>query len=836
MGYCKALFYFYLAMFFITNIIRHLLQLFRYIVLPAVFLILQPVYVYPQAAKRVLNAHAAEGKIAIDGKLNEPAWQKADKATGFTQLSPNPGQPSGQRTEVSILYDNDAVYIGAMMYDTSPDSILKQLSARDEDGSNADAFSVSFDTYLDKQNASLFVVTASGVQLDAILKFDAANLSWNAPWYSKVNINDKGWSVEIKIPYSSLRFPKKVIQQWGVNFCRQIRRTREKSYWNVVKPDVSNVVGQSGILDGIHDVISPVRLALLPYVSAYAQNYSGANTNTLNGGLDIKYGFNESFTLDMTIVPDFGQTLYDNTVLNLSPIEVKYDERRYFFTEGLDIFNKNDLFYSRRVGGAPVKSGTISGYLDSNEIVTQNPATTKLYNATKISGRTKHNLGIGFFNAISAPAYATVEYVPTDTTRKVETAPLTNYNVIVLDQALKNNSYLSFVNTNVSRQRDSYNADVTALLFRFSNKSNTYATDGSGDVSQLYYTGKPDVGYRYYFDVGKTSSNYTWLLSTKSISDRFNPNDLGYLDKNNLTYYYLDQNYNTFKPFWVINNVYNHVGIGYSRTFNPDVFMQFDINGSHSVTLKNYLSFGVYWDLEPLKTYDYYEPRTLGRFYVYPENYYAGAFISSDYRKKFALDVNISNKWFSTKPRNSFYWAISPRYRFNDKLSMVYSISGQNAMNDVGYVDKTNDSTIYFGVRNVNTITNALDASYIFTNTMSLKLSARHYWSQAKYLQYVFLNKYGRLDPTTYNTNHDINFNSFNVYAGLVWQFKPGSEMSVVYQNSIYSSGVQIINNYFDDANYTFRSPQTNSLSVKIIYYLDYVTIKNIIREKKGVE
>ena len=790
---------------------------------------------YGQSQQKVLDVGPVTDAIVIDGKLSENSWANAAKAVGFTQNSPQPGRPSIGHTEVSVLYDNNAVYIGAILND-NPDSIYRQLSPRDQyDGFNTDVFAVVFDTYNDHQNAFEFLVTAAGVQVDAKMKFDGADYSWNAAWYSKVAITEKGWCVEMKIPYSALRFPKSAVQKWGLNFYRMIRRERENSYWSEVKPGIPNVLSQAGILNGIHDIVSPVRLTLLPYVSAYTENYAGANANSLNGGLDIKYGINESFTLDMTLVPDFGQTLFDNRVLNLSPIEVRYDERRYFFTEGFDLFNKNDLFYSRRVGGVPVNAGGLSSALLANEVVDENPANTKLYNAIKLSGRSKHNLGVGFFNAVSAPAEASILDTVTNTKRLQQTAPLTNYNVVVLDQALKNNSYISFINTNVLRKENSYNADVSALLFKFSNKKNTYGIDGSGDVSQLFRPTGSDVGYRYYFDVAKTSGNYTWYLKTRSISDRFNPNDLGYLDRNNLTYYIFEQYYNVFKPFntliGTINSAYNHLGIEYFRVFNPDVFQQFDFYGSHNITFKSFLTTGLYWSAMPMTGNDYNEPRTFGRFYQYPKNVMVGGFYSSDYRNRFALDLSGSNRWFSEGQRNSFSWEVSPRYRFSKKFSMIYSLNGENDISNVGYVASRNDS-VFFGIRDVNTLTNTLDATYIFTNRMSLKVDARHYWSQANYSAYKLLNTDGTLGQTSENFKKNINFNSFNVFVNFVWQFKPGSEMSVVYQNSIYSSGQNLEPNYFNDIDYTFRAPQSNSLSVKIIYYLDYLTIKEAISKR----
>lgn len=787
----------------------------------------QPIVVKEIAAEKLREP------IVLDGKLTETSWLNAAKAGHFVQYGPSPGLSSLQRTEVSVLYDDDAMYVGAMMFD-APDSILRQLTPRDQyEDQSTDAFGVLFDTYYDRQNATEFVVTAAGVQGDGIMKFSGRDFSWNAAWYSKVAIQEHGWSVEMKIPYSALRFSRQQAQTWGVNFYRIIRRYRERSYWSPVLPTVANTLNQSGKLMGIQDIKPPVRLAFLPYISAYAENYDGASTESLNGGLDIKYGINEAFTLDMTLVPDFGQTIYDNKVLNLSPIEVRYNENRYFFTEGLDLFNKNDLFYSRRVGGTPVNVNTVAKELKVNEIIEKNPATTRLYNATKVSGRTKRKLGIGFFNAVAEPSFAVIVDTSVNVKRKVQTAPLTNYNVVVLDQALKNNSYISLINTNVSRMENSYNANVSALLFKFADKNNKYGVSGSGDVSQRYFSGAPDVGHRYYLNAGKLAGNYTWSFSTKTISDNFNPNDLGYLDRNNLVYYVADQYYNLYEPKGIMRSMYNHVGGSYSRIYKPDAFFKWDIFGSHNLTLKNFTTIGFYWTLQPATSNDYLEPRTSGRYYVYPANYMAGGFYSSDYRKRFALDLELSNRWFLERNRNSLQWSLSPRFRFNDKLSAIYSLSGQTDRDDVGFLANRNDS-IYFGVRNVKTITNSLYAIYVFNNKMSLKLDARHYWSQAVYSQFVYLTKQGALEPTAaYRENRNINFNTFNVYMSYIWQFRPGSEMAIVYQNSVFSSpnAPKIINNYFENIDYAFKAPQSNSLSVKIIYYLDYLNIQKALRK-----
>lgn len=788
-----------------------------------------------QDTRRELRAYQLQEKILVDGRLDEGAWLSASKASDFTQVSPRPGENSLQETAVSILYDDEAVYVGATIYERHPDSIVKQLSPRDDfENSNTDAFGVSFDTYFDKQNATQFVVTAAGVQADGIQKFDGVDRSWNAAWYSKVHYHDSGWSVEMKIPYSALRFPEKDTQQWGMNFFRVIRRHRERSYWNRVNPAVTNVVGQEGVLSDMMHIRAPLRLALLPYFSAYTENYNGAAAKTLNGGMDVKYGVNESFTLDVTLVPDFGQTLYDNKVLNLSPVEVRYDERRYFFTEGVDLFNKNDLFYSRRVGGTPINAKYLSSLTAPNEIVTQSPLTTRLYNAAKFSGRTKEKTGIGIFNAVSAPANAIVLDTVTGADRRVQTSPLTNYNVVVVDQALKNNSYVSVVNTNVNRAENSYNANVSAVLFKFADRDNRYGVSGSGDMSRLYLPGHTDVGYRGMLNFGKQRGNYTWTMMTKAITDRFNPNDLGYLDRNNIVSCVLYNVYNTYKPFWKINATYNKLGLEYYRTYNPDAFSRAAVHGNHNVTFSSFHTMGAYWDAQPDIAYDYYEPRTMGRFYRLPPNHMFGGFISSDYRRRFAIDLEGSKRWYSSGDRHTMYAEVSPRFRFSNKLSAIYSISENAAYRDVGFVNRVNDS-IYLGTRNLHTVTNSLSAAYIFTRRMSLRLEGRHYWSQAGYSAYGLLGSDGSLDYNTgYNRNHDINYNTFNVFLNFVWQFRPGSEMSVVYQNSVYSTQQALESSYVNDLNNTLQAPQSNSLSMKVIYYLDYQTIGRVLRRKES--
>jgi len=235
------------------------------------FVLLFSVSAYAQERKKI-TASRVEQSPKIDGVLDDEAWKMAEPASDFIQRAPKPGQPSKQKSEVKIVYDNVAIYIGAMLYDTSADSVLRELSERDNEA-NADLFGLIIDTYNDDINGFGFFITAAGVQIDARYSAEGQDFNWNAVWQSKVEIVNDGWIAEFKIPYSAIRFSKDSIQDWGVNFIRKTRRTREDAFWNNVNPSVNGLINQFGDIKGISNIQSPLRLSLSPYISAYAENY-----------------------------------------------------------------------------------------------------------------------------------------------------------------------------------------------------------------------------------------------------------------------------------------------------------------------------------------------------------------------------------------------------------------------------------------------------------------------------------------------------------------------------------------------------------------------------------
>ncbi|MCE3259786.1 MAG: hypothetical protein K0S12_1427 [Bacteroidetes bacterium] len=778
----------------------------------------------------------------IDGILNDSCWAKAEPAKDFIQRDLHPGLPSEQKSEVRFVYDDEALYISAALYDTSPDSILRELSTRDNEA-NADLFGVFFDTYNDDINAYGFFVTAAGTQIDARYSHQGQDFDWNAVWVSAVRQNETGWAVEFKIPYSALRFSKQNEQVWGLNIIRKIRRIRENSFWNPLDPTIESLIRQCGDLNGLKDIKPPVRLSFTPYVAGILNHYPNNDpavkdlTYNFSGGMDVKYGLSDAFTLDMTLVPDFSQVQSDNQVLNLSPFEVQFQERRPFFTEGTELFNKGGLFYSRRVGGTPFDYYNAYAELKPGEKVIKNPSQTQLLNASKLSGRTASKLGIGVFNAVSNTSHATLQDSVGDT-RQVLTSPLTNYNIIVLDQALKNNSSVSLINTNVTRDGHFYDANVTGTVLRFNDKNNNYTLGGGGVISSRLFpdSTKPDNGYSANFDFGKNGGNFKWNVYGNLNTDRYNPNDLGILILTNNMETGLYLGYHIFKPFWKVNNLHNNVTFTYQRMYNPNAFWNFGIYGNHNTTFtKRFVTCGINYGIEPVITYDYYEARVPNRFYTFPVNYNGGGFISTDYRKAFAFDISMNYRVFAENQRNYFNVWISPRYRVNNKLSFIYEIGNNLKNDDIGFVSyNPYTDTITFGRRNMQTVNNILSSVYKFTNKMSLSFRLRHYWSTAMYREYYQLGSDGYLNSYAYDKNHDVNFNAFNIDMVFFWQFAPGSELNIVWKNSLLKREQDIDPDYYNNFKGSLNSPQNNMISVKVLYYIDYNDIKRSFTKKSS--
>ena len=789
-----------------------------------------------QAEKKKASACRISEEIRIDGNLDERAWDSASPATDIIQYEPYNGRPATMRTEVRFLYDQTGLYCGAILYDPNPDSIPTQLGLRDSDGLNCDYFFLGLSPFDDGINAFCFQVWASDVQSDFKLTEgaeDDEDWSWDAIWQSKARITPSGWVVEMKIPYSAVRFPKTPIQSWGINIIRSIRRTREKDSWNLIDSKIQGVVNQSGLLEGIHDIKPPLRLSVTPYVSGYVEkNPDNPDWQfSYNYGADLKYGINQSFTLDMTLIPDFGQVASDDNIYNFTPFEIRYEEKRQFFTEGTELFNKGGIFYSRRIGSEPKKYDSVYDRLGENEEVTENPMQTRLINATKISGRTTGGLGIGFFNAMSSNTWASILDTVTGEGLRYLTQGFTNYNMIVFDQNLPHNSFFDVMNTNYYMPTEGYTANVSGINFKFANKKYTYALFGDGYVSQKYYShASPDFGYRYSLAVGKIAGNFQFTLSQLMETDRYDINDMGFNTRNNKFNNAANFNYNIYEPFWKVLNWYNWLRIGLNYLYDGLKYTSLTINAQSVTTSTKWLTFGMNFESCPIPGHDYYEPRVDGWMFISPAYANLVNWISTDYRKTLAVDLFVGG-YLSTKYKASgIGMEISPRVRFSDRISLRYVLSYNHILNDVGYVmdstDLNGDPVIIFGRRDQNSVVNILTLNYMLTSKMSINFRLRHYWMAAPYYAYYRLREDGTLDPSTYNTDSDVNFNQFNIDFDYIWNFAPGSQLSVMWKNAITTFSNDVEKNYFNDLNLTLASPSSNSFSIRFLYYIDALYFK----------
>lgn len=778
--------------------------------------------------KKSARALRTKDNIIIDGKLDETAWENAPIAKDFICFEPDNGilEPKNKRSEVKIIYNDDGIYIGALLYDDQPNKIEKEITQRDNFGT-ADIFGVFINGFNDGQQDFRFLVSASGVQYDCLATENGEDYSWDAIWNSEAKITELGWVVEMEIPYAALRFSKNQIQTWGLNFFREVRRERYNYTWSQIDRAKGSTINQAGILEGIENIKTPTRLFFIPYTSAYVESINNETISTGKIGMDIKYGLNDSFTLDAILVPDFGQTAFDNVELNLGPFEQQFNENRPFFTEGTDLFSKGDLVYSRRIGGQPSTYPTTS----DDETVIEYPNTVDLLNAVKISGRTSDGLGIGFLNAATQKTYAKIQNNDTGEVREELVEPFTNYNVLVFDQRFNQNSSVSFINTNVTRFGDFRDANVTGLIYDINSKGNKFNVSGDLKMSSIHDDEKPN-GYTTYLNLGKTYGKYRYSIATKYVSKDFDPNDLGINFVTNYHNIYANFNYRILNPtkrynsFRINTNYYleveNTTGLAQDHWINANV---------NSSTVKNdYIGYGFL--VSPFVTYNFYEPRVPGRYLAYPATGNAFINFSSNYNRKFAIDIGPSFRYFDQKNRHNYSLYASPRYRFNDKFTLIYNTNFLQQNSDIGWIDQVDDDII-MAERNRFTFSNGFSGKYALNNKMTLNLTSRYYWSYAENIKFHSLQDDGTLvENKDYIADKDSNFTIWNFDISYSWWFAPGSQITALYRNNAQLFTNEIDKDFGSNLNTFLDNDLNHVFSVSLRYFIDFNKAKNWL--KKG--
>lgn len=377
----------------------------------------------------------------IDGFIDDASWNLVAWESDFIESRPDENTAPNHQTKFKILYDENYIYVSFRCLDSEPDKIVKRLSRRD--GFEGDWVAVFFDSYYDKRTTFNFIVTAAGVKGDEFSSNNGNNSddSWNPIWYTKTNIDDEGWTAEMKIPLSQLKFGKSEEQTWGLQVMRKLFREEERSVWQRIPRDTPGWASEFGLLKGLLEIQPQKQLEIQPYGISKLETYEAepgnpfkdGNESKFTVGLDAKIGVTNDLTLDLTINPDFGQVEADPSAIALDGFQIFFQEQRPFFVENKNIFDyrvsnseagntfgSDNVFYSRRIGRSP------QGYSNTNsgEFVDQ-PENTEILGAAKFSGKTKDGWSIGVLESITAKKYATIER--NGQRRKEVVEPLTNY-------------------------------------------------------------------------------------------------------------------------------------------------------------------------------------------------------------------------------------------------------------------------------------------------------------------------------------------------------------------------------------------------------------------------
>ncbi len=557
------------------------------------------------ADKRVyLGKHINPHAPTIDGRGDDPCWDKVEWGGQFVQSEPRGGEAPTEPTEFKAMYDDKNVYVLVRCHDSQAGTIERRLSRRDEiDG---DYLAVYIDSYFDKRTAFGFKVNAAGVKADVTLSGDSnsQDTTWDPLWTVETTVDAGGWTAEMAIPFSQLRFASKDEMTFGLQVRRLLYRKQEISSWQHIPKDAAGFVSLFGLLEGLRGIRAQHQVEIIPYAVAKGQlspeeagnPFATGSSSQLLGGLDGKIGLTSDLTLDFTINPDFGQVEADPSVVNLSAYETFFEEKRPFFTEGRNILNfrmmsgngdfgSDNLFYSRRIGRSPhLSPGTRDGeYLDM-------PLNTAILGAFKITGKTTHGLSLGVLESLTARSRAALSF--NGQSRKETVEPLTNYFMLRAQQDLnEGKTFIGAMMTAVNRDiqdpaldflhTSAYTAGVD---FHHSWKNRSYfvsantvfsLVNGSKEAiletqkSAVHYYQRPDSdyfhldpnrtsldGYGGNFEIGKSGdSKLTYAAGVTWRSPGLELNDMGYLHQADVIMAWGWAGYQITKPTWIFNQL-----------------------------------------------------------------------------------------------------------------------------------------------------------------------------------------------------------------------------------------------------------------------------------------
>lgn len=745
--------------------------------------------------------------VVVDGVLKEPLWSSFPPYTVFHQSDPNQGKPPSELTEVWIAYDDEALYVAARMFDRNPDSIVTRLARRDVE-SYGDEFFFAIDPYHDGRSGFYFGVDAAGTRYDGIMYNDEwTDATWDGVWEGKTHRDSTGWTAEMRIPFSQLRFQSSDIYHWTVNCKRIIARKHENDLVVYTPKGGSGFVSRFVELEGIRDIPPPHHVEFLPYVTTKAEYLQHATGDPFNSGarytpsvgLDMKLGLRSNLTLDATVNPDFGQVEVDPAVVNLSDVETYFNEKRPFFMEGSPVFefgrggarsywNFNfptpTLFYTRRIGRAPQGSVPDADYADV-------PNAARILGAAKLTGKIADSWNIGTIHAVTARTSADLQTNGTRTTAEVE--PLTYYGIVRAQNEFdKGAEGLGFMSTLTSRHLDGSRLldelnKTGAMMgvdgWTFLDTSKTWVATGyvAGSYVQgstarmldlqqnsLHYFQRPDAkayhvdsnatsltGYAGRFYLNKQKGDVLFNAALGVLDPRFDVNDLGFMYRTDIINGHVGVGYQWVEPTEWYRSADVIGALFRSYDFDGDIVWQ-GVFALTEITLPNYYYVSADWAYNP-KTMNPRRTRG-GPVTLNVRGYQYDLTISSDSRKELIFTLS-----GGTYTDNETSWSLYLGAEWHPAPAVSISIAPtlQRSADLAQYVGTFDDPTAtatygkryVFGVLEQLNLSTDIRLNLTFTPEISLQLFVQPLISATRYGSFRELARPRTFDFNVYGTN-----------------------------------------------------------------------------------
>jgi hypothetical protein len=803
----------------------------------------------------------------IDGSLSDSIWSTVKWGTDFIEVDPDENTPPSVQTNFKIFYDQKHLDIALKALDPEPETITNRLSRRD--GFIGDRINVLIDSYHDLRTGFLFTVTAAGVRGDEFITNNGDNVdeSWNPIWSTKALIDDEGWSAEMKIPLSQLRFSNDSEQVWGLNVARNYFRENQFSAWNRIPVGAAGWVSEAGKLKGLKNIKPQKQIEIQPFVVTKLDSYEAEAGNpyadgsdfNLNAGLDAKIGITNDLTLDLTINPDFGQVEADPAAINLDGFEIFNRDQRPFFVENKNIFdyqfadNRNNLFFSRRIGRSPQVSPETPG----GAFVDQ-PQNTTILGAAKFSGKTKNGWSIGILESMTSKEFTEIDNNGEISESLAE--PFTNYFISRVQKDFnEKNTFFGGIFTATNRALTPEVSELRkaaysgGLDFKHQWKDRAYFLDanivlshvqGSKDaitrtqenlthlfnrVDASHLDVDPNrtslTGTGGLFAIGKVGGKHVnYETGFKWVSPELELNDVGFLRSADEMTQYLNVRYRTIKPvgdFRDINVRFRQfTAFDFEGNYNR---IQYQLNGSASFTNNWGVDFGAA-----------HKPRIFsnsilrgGPRWRFSKENFQFFFVGSDRRKKFngvvglihsqAEEDNFSLLKFESRLN------YQPTNALNISLSPEYSLSKSKTQ----YVTQPNKSTRYvLGSIDNQTLSASIRLDYTINPNLSIQYYGQPFVSRGRYTDFKFVtnpiadrlnDRFQKYDTNQIRLNNgvyaidenldgandyrfdnpDFSFVQFNSNLVLRWEYTPGSELFLVWSQGV-AGNVSVMNDLFE--------------------------------------